>query len=77
MFHDIPDFPNNQKTEQKKPQAITVFKKRGRVLGGMIMITDSMFFFKPSLSHSLIYDDIPKKIYIYDPKWSGLQKNYR
>ena len=37
-----------KKTAQKKPKAITVLKKEGGgVRPGMIMITDSMFFFYP------------------------------
>ena len=43
---------NKKKTSQKeKPKAITVLKKEGGgVRRGMIMITDSMVFFTPSLS---------------------------
>ena len=36
--------------QKKLPKAITVLKKKGGVRQGMIMITDSIIFFTPSLT---------------------------
>ena len=63
-FKTFLNHPINQKTSQKKPNAITVLKKEGGgVRRRMIKITDSMvFFLKPSLSNKQKWFKIVKQL---------------